>query len=117
MKPAVYDVAQATDGDEEGGGGAARCAEFATDSCAAWLLNLLCAVLCIAGAVYGTALAISLLPYPDMSGDQPPLMGEYNRADLASIRYLLLEGRLWWPPPPPAAPSPPYQPPSVVAGL
>lgn len=73
------------------------------ESASVWLINFACAFFCVAAVIYGISVLISLIPVP-LVNEQPSLMQEYNRADLASVRYLILHGQLWWPPPPPCFP-------------
>ena len=79
---------------------ACECSVYAT---CGWLVYVLCGVLCCLGLCAGAVAAIAYIPVPDVT-DQPPVLRDYARVDLASLRHLLLEGFLWFPPPPPAPP-------------
>jgi hypothetical protein len=84
--------------------------ECSADVCARWAIWAACYVLGVASITYGIATILAYIPIPDVT-DQPPELDQYNRVDLMSLRYLILEGNLWFPPPPPSAPPAPPPPP------
>lgn len=73
------------------------------DCCAHWLVYWLCGSLCCLLGSWGAAVFISTIPFVGVT-DQPTVAEEYERLDLASLRYILLEGQLHFPPPPPHPP-------------
>lgn len=73
------------------------------DCCAHWVIYSLCGVLCCALGSWAAAVFISTIPFSGVT-DQPHVGEEYERLDLASLRYILLEGQLFFPPPPPHSP-------------
>lgn len=73
------------------------------DCCAHWIVYWLCGVLCCAVGTWTAAVFISTIPFVGVT-DQPQVAEDYERLDLASLRYILLEGELYFPPPPPHPP-------------
>ena len=68
--------------------------ECTADVVANYVVYGLCSALCCFALCFGVIVAIAQIPMPDVT-DQPPVLGDYNRIDLASIRYILLEGHLY----------------------
>lgn len=85
-----------------------RIAECCVDSAAASLIYAACTVLCVGLLLLLAAAALAHIPFPGVT-DVPSDMSHLNRADLASLRFHLLQGdfNLWTPSPPAPPPAPP----------
>ena len=88
----------------------AKTCQLTTDCASKWLIYAACYVVGVSAIVYVVVTLLAYVPLPDVT-DQPAALDAFNRVDLMSLRYLLLEGQLFFPPPPPLAPPMPPPPP------
>ena len=89
--------------------GAPRVCECCFDSTATCLIYAVCTAGCSVLLIAAAVAAMSLIPMPGTT-DVPDSLDHLNRADLASVRFHLIQGDfyIWNPPPPPAFPPPPF---------
>lgn len=89
--------------------GAPRVCECCFDSAATCAVYVACTLGCALFLVSAAVVAVSFVPMPGTT-DVPDSLDHLNRADLASVRYHLIQGDffIWNPPPPPAFPPPPF---------
>ena len=73
------------------------------DCFAHWVIYWLCGGLCCLVGAWLVAMVLANIPFVGVT-NQPVIAEEFERLDLASLRYILLEGKLHFPPPPPHPP-------------